>query len=165
LALRIAKYRESVFCNREMRSLGAVGKTLASMGDSEQPRVVPVMSLATSLASQIATHIRSEGLRAGDRLTERRLAEQFRVSRSPVRAAMKQRQEAGVLVAGERSGYQVVDVAAAARISDAPETDADEQIYLRIAHDRVSCPSGLPRTNSSAATISPRAAWPSFYAA
>jgi DNA-binding GntR family transcriptional regulator len=96
-------------------------------------------TLATNLASRIATHIRSEGLRSGDRLTERKLAEQFRVSRSPVRAAMKQLQEAGVLVAGERSGYQVVDVEAAARISDAPdEADADEQVYLRIARDRVS---------------------------
>ena len=73
-------------------------------------------SLAHSLASRIASHIRSEGLRSGDRLTERKLAEQFRVSRSPVRAAMKRLEEAGVLVAGERSGYQVVDVEAAARI-------------------------------------------------
>lgn len=96
-------------------------------------------SLAANLASQIATHIRSEGLRSGDRLTERKLAEQFRVSRSPVRAAMKQLEEAGVLVAGERSGYQVIDVEAAGRISDAaPETDTDEEIYLRIARDRVS---------------------------
>ncbi len=96
-------------------------------------------SLADSLANQIATHIRSEGLRSGDRLTERKLAEQFRVSRSPVRAAMKQLEEAGVLVAGERSGYQVVDVDAAVRIADTPaEEDADEAVYLRIARDRVS---------------------------
>ncbi len=96
-------------------------------------------NLAANLASQIATHIRSEGLRSGDRLTERKLAEQFRVSRSPVRAAMKQLEEAGVLVAGERSGYQVVDVDAAGRIADAPaEADADEDVYLRIARDRVS---------------------------
>ena len=96
-------------------------------------------TLATNLANRIATHIRSEGLRSGDRLTERRLAEQFRVSRSPVRAAMKQLEEAGVLMVGERSGYQVVDVEAAARISDAPaEVDADEEVYLRIAKDRVS---------------------------
>ncbi len=96
-------------------------------------------TLTANLASQIATHIRSEGLRSGDRLTERKLAERFRVSRSPVRAAMKQLQEAGVLVADERSGYQVVDVEAAGRISDAPgDTDPDEEIYLRIAQDRVS---------------------------
>lgn len=95
-------------------------------------------TLATNLVSQIATHIREGGLRRGDRLTERKLAEQFRVSRSPVRAAMKQLEEAGVLVAGERSGYQVVDVAAAERISDAPaEVDEDEEVYQRIARDRV----------------------------
>lgn len=96
-------------------------------------------NLATSLVSQIATHIRSEGLRSGDRLTERKLAEQFRVSRSPVRSAMKQLQEAGVLAVDERSGYWVADVEAAARISDAPdEADTDEQVYLQIAQDRVS---------------------------
>lgn len=96
-------------------------------------------NLAASLVSQIATHIRSEGLRHGDRLTERKLAEQFRVSRSPVRSAMKQLQEAGVLAADERSGYRVADVEAAARISDAPdEADTDEQVYLQIAQDRVS---------------------------
>ena len=95
-------------------------------------------SLASNLASQIATHIRQEGLRSGDRLTERKLAEQFRVSRSPVRAAMKQLEDAGVLTAGERSGYQIVDPEAAARISAAPpEADADEEVYLRIAQDRV----------------------------
>lgn len=96
-------------------------------------------SLATNLMNQIALHIRSEGLGRGDRLTERKLAEQFRVSRSPIRAAMKQLKAAGVLETSERSGYQVLDAAAAARLSNAPEEiDPDEQVYLRIAHDRVS---------------------------
>lgn len=95
-------------------------------------------SLANNLMSQIALHIRSEGLGRGDRLTERKLAEQFRVSRSPIRAAMKQLEVAGVLEASERSGYQVRDIEAAARLSDTPEdADPDEQVYLRIAQDRV----------------------------
>jgi DNA-binding GntR family transcriptional regulator len=96
------------------------------------------MSLAASLATQIATHIRVEGLRGGDRLTERKLAELFRVSRSPVRAAMKQLQEAGVVIAHERSGYQVADVAAAHDLSEVSlDEDPDEQVYLRLARDRV----------------------------
>ncbi|AWX93927.1 hypothetical protein DPM13_15625 [Paracoccus mutanolyticus] len=37
----------------------------------------------------------------------------FRVSRSPVRAALKQLEEAGVLTSGERSGYRLVDAQAA----------------------------------------------------
>lgn len=98
-----------------------------------------VTSLATNLMSQIALHIRSEGVGRGDRLTERKLAEQFRVSRSPIRAAMKQLEAAGVLEASERSGYHVLDVEAAARLSDGSENaDPDEQVYLRIAQDRVS---------------------------
>lgn len=125
------------FCNVKKPSLGRQ-REIWHQGRQETDRI-DMTSLAHSLASRIASHIRSEGLRSGDRLTERKLAEQFRVSRSPVRAAMKRLEEAGVLVAGERSGYQVVDVEAAARISDASaEVDADEEVYLRIAQDRVS---------------------------
>lgn len=95
-------------------------------------------NLAAKLVSQIASHIRREGLQRGDRLTERKLAEQLRVSRSPVRAAMKQLEKAGVVEASERSGYQIIDAEEAARISDAQdEVDPDEQVYLRIARDRV----------------------------
>lgn len=95
-------------------------------------------SLAENLASQIVAHIRAEGLARGDRLTERRLAERFRVSRSPVRAAMKRLEAAGVLEASERSGYQIVDAKAADALSDQqPPPDAEEQLYLRIARDRV----------------------------
>lgn len=94
-------------------------------------------SLATQLASQIAAHIRAEGLAPGTRLTERKLAERFRVSRSPVRAAMKLLQDAGVLEPA-RSGYQLRDPMAAARIAQTPQAeDPDEQTYRRIARDRV----------------------------
>ncbi|HWL55078.1 MAG TPA: GntR family transcriptional regulator [Paracoccus sp. (in: a-proteobacteria)] len=95
-------------------------------------------NLANTLVSQIASHIRADGLQPGDRLTERKLAEQFRVSRSPVRVALKQLEEAGVLTSGDRSGYRVVDIAAAESLS-APvaEVDEDEKVYLRIANDRV----------------------------
>lgn len=41
---------------------------------------------ATNLMSQIALHIRTEGLSQGDRRTNRKRAGQFRVSRSPIRA-------------------------------------------------------------------------------
>ncbi|MDO5630259.1 MAG: GntR family transcriptional regulator [Paracoccus sp. (in: a-proteobacteria)] len=95
-------------------------------------------SLADTLVTKIAVYIRAENLRRGDRLTERRLAEQFRVSRSPVRAAMKQLETAGVLEASERSGYQIIDPDAARALSDRqPATDPDEQLYLTIARDRV----------------------------
>ena len=95
-------------------------------------------SLAHTLASRIAARISADGLQPGDRLTERKLAEQFRVSRSPVRVALKQLEEAGVLVAGDRSGYRLVDAQAAGRFNaPVPDIDADEQVYLQIADDRV----------------------------
>ena len=95
-------------------------------------------NLANTLVSQIAAHISADGLRPGDRLTERKLAEQFRVSRSPVRAALKQLEEAGVLTSGERSGYRLVDAQAAQQFNaPAAEVDEDERIYLKIADDRV----------------------------
>ena len=43
----------------------------------------PMTNLANTLVSQIAAHISADGLRPGDRLTERKPAEQFRVSRWP----------------------------------------------------------------------------------
>ncbi|MDF3606685.1 GntR family transcriptional regulator [Paracoccus sp. DMF-8] len=96
-------------------------------------------TLANSLASQIAAHISADGLKPGDRLTERKLAEQFRVSRSPVRVALKQLEEAGVLISGDRSGYRLVDTAAAEEFTvPVEQIDEDEKIYLRIADDRVS---------------------------
>lgn len=95
-------------------------------------------NLAANLMTQIAAQIRSEGLGPGDRLTERRLAEQFRVSRSPIRTAMKRLATAGVLEAGDRGGYRVRDPDAAGRMSDAQDDGGpDEAVYLRIAQDRV----------------------------
>ncbi|MDO5614094.1 MAG: GntR family transcriptional regulator [Paracoccus sp. (in: a-proteobacteria)] len=105
------------------------------MAEKDGPELT---SLADTLASRIAAHIRAQNLRRGERLTERRLAEQFRVSRSPIRAAMKQLAAAGVLKATERSGYQILDADAAVALSDRqPATDPDEQLYLTIARDRV----------------------------
>lgn len=95
-------------------------------------------NLVKSLAGQIAAHIRSGGLQEGERLTERKLADQFRVSRSPVRAALKQLEEAGILTSGERSGYRLADPAAARNFEFATDTvDDDEKVYLQIARDRV----------------------------
>ena len=94
--------------------------------------------LITSLADQIVAHIRTDKLTEGDRLIERKLAEQFRVSRSPVRNAMKLLHDIGVLKQSDGGGYMIADVQAAERLSLEPgAAEEDEQIYLTIADDRL----------------------------
>lgn len=94
--------------------------------------------LINSLADQIVAHIQTDKLSVGDRLVERKLAEQFRVSRSPIRNAMKLLHDVGVLKPGEAGGYVIGDVAAAERLSLANvASEDDEQIYLTIADDRL----------------------------
>lgn len=94
-------------------------------------------SLIANLADQIVAHIRTDKLAEGDRLIERKLAEQFRVSRSPVRNAMKLLHEAGILRQGDGGGYIVADVQAAESLSlESASQEDDEQLYLTIADDR-----------------------------
>lgn len=99
----------------------------------------PTLSqIAGTLALQIARHIRSEGLAAGEPLTERSLATRFHVSRSPVRLALRELERAGVVRAQDRGGHCVADPAAAGALADAPPApDDDDEVYLAIARDRL----------------------------
>lgn len=99
---------------------------------------VQTTPLINTLADQIVTYIRTDKLPVGERLVERKLAEQFRVSRSPVRTAMKLLHDVGVLKQGEGGGYVVGDVKAAEKLSlETPSADEEENIYLTIADDRL----------------------------
>ncbi|WP_245314384.1 GntR family transcriptional regulator [Rhizobium sp. R634] len=94
--------------------------------------------LIASLADQIVAHIRTDKLAEGDRLVERKLAEQFRVSRSPVRSAMKLLHDIGVLKQSDGGGYMIADVEAAQKLSlESSSAEEDEKIYLTIADDRL----------------------------
>lgn len=94
--------------------------------------------ITSTLAAQIARHIRAEGLAEGDALTERSLAERFDVSRSPIRVALRELAQARVVRPAARGGYCVADRAAAEALADAPvATDDDEETYLSIARDRL----------------------------
>ncbi|WP_211942488.1 GntR family transcriptional regulator [Agrobacterium tumefaciens] len=90
--------------------------------------------LVSSLTSQIIAHIRAQGLGVGDRLAERRLAEIFNVSRSPVRDALRQLEEQGLVAVAEGGGFTVK-----ANIADLPgasfSAPEDENLYLTIARD------------------------------
>ncbi|PDT18282.1 GntR family transcriptional regulator [Rhizobium sp. J15] len=99
---------------------------------------VQTTPLIASLADQIVAHIRTDKLAEGDRLVERKLAEQFRVSRSPVRNAMKLLHDIGVLKQSDGGGYMIADVEAAQKLSlESSSAEEDEKIYLTIADDRL----------------------------
>ena len=94
--------------------------------------------IASTLAREIARFVQSEGLPAGARLTERSLAERFRVSRSPIRTALRELQQAGLLALGASGGFHLADPARAAELAFGPATDDDsEEVYLAIARDRL----------------------------
>jgi len=74
----------------------------------------------------------------GTRLVERELAEHLRVSRSPVRGALRLLADDGVVAPGEGGGYVVRQApdALSTRARPGP-TCADDELYLRIAGDRL----------------------------
>ncbi|WP_320773111.1 winged helix-turn-helix domain-containing protein [Streptomyces sp. CRN 30] len=64
-----------------------------------------VTPLTRRTADRIADHIGSSGLSKGIRLVERFLAQLLKVSRSPVRQALRLLEQEGVVESAERGGY------------------------------------------------------------
>lgn len=94
--------------------------------------------ISSPLAREIARLVHAERLAPGEPLTERSLAERFLVSRSPIRTALRELQQAGVLAAAERGGFKVADPSAArALAASEPAPDGGEEVYLAIARDRL----------------------------
>lgn len=96
--------------------------------------------LISQLAAQIIEYIRSQNAAPGARLVERKLAEHFRVSRSPVRKALQLLEQSGYVAISEQSGgYAVLHTGAALLAMPKPDiADEDEAAYLQIADDRLS---------------------------
>ncbi|BEP64412.1 GntR family transcriptional regulator (plasmid) [Variovorax sp. V213] len=95
--------------------------------------------LANQLASDIQRYIAANNLPVGTRLPERGLAEHFRVSRSPVREALKRLAAQSVIESHSDGGFVVADAAAASPAAELPSAANDdaESTYLRIAEDRL----------------------------
>ncbi|MEY8038147.1 GntR family transcriptional regulator [Saccharopolyspora cebuensis] len=92
--------------------------------------------LARQTAERIVNHLRERQVPQGAKLVERKLAEHLRVSRSPIRSALRLLADDGVVGLAERGGYTVLrppEELPAART----EADDTEQLYLRIAADRL----------------------------
>jgi DNA-binding GntR family transcriptional regulator len=101
---------------------------------STQMQPTPLIS---ELAKQIADHLRAQNPRAGTRLVERKLAERFRVSRSPIRSALRLLHTQGVLGMAGGGGFITIDNPEAPWPDDAATLSNDEAMYLRIAQDRL----------------------------
>lgn len=99
--------------------------------------------LISQLAAQIAEHLRAETPQLGSRLAERQLAERFRVSRTPIRSALKLLHERGLVGEADGGGYMVLAGPSDGQLAipDAGKAREDAA-YLRIARDRVD--GGLP---------------------
>jgi DNA-binding GntR family transcriptional regulator len=90
-----------------------------------------------TLAHRIVEHIRAQQLPPGTRLPGRKLAERFRVSRSPIERALQLLEQHRVVSPSDFGGYAVSF--GAAQISPEalgakPESE-DERLYLRLADD------------------------------
>ncbi|MFD4116921.1 GntR family transcriptional regulator [Streptomyces niveus] len=100
---------------------------------------VAVTPLIRQTADRIADHIASSGLPKGTRLVERSLAELLKVSRSPIRRALRLLENEGIVESAERGGYSVAHTSAETdgRATRNPVRDPLEDVYLRIAADRL----------------------------
>ncbi|RAR55367.1 DNA-binding GntR family transcriptional regulator [Paraburkholderia unamae] len=97
-------------------------------------------ALADVLAANIHQHIARSGIAPGTRLPERTLAEQFNVSRSPVREALRRLAAQAVVAAHPDGGYAVAEGVGAtseAETIEVESVDASEETYLAIAEDRL----------------------------
>lgn len=97
-------------------------------------------ALSDQLVGDIRQYIVARKLPAGTRLTERALSDHFRVSRSPVRDALRKLAESGVIENSPGKGCVVAlghalsDTALPADLMPVSDT---ERVYLAIAEDRV----------------------------
>lgn len=92
--------------------------------------------LALQLGDRILQHCIDRRLCKGERLTERTLAEEFNVSRSPVRSALKVLEGRGVIARNGTGYILAIESDALANIPlDAPPA-ASEDLFVRILRDR-----------------------------
>jgi DNA-binding GntR family transcriptional regulator len=100
---------------------------------------VTTTPLIRRVAADIVARIRERDLPPGTRLVERDLAEQLRVSRSPVRGALRLLEDDGVVAVGEAGGYVVgrVPEVPPVPVPARPGSAEDEEVYLRVAGDRL----------------------------
>jgi DNA-binding GntR family transcriptional regulator len=101
--------------------------------------------LTRRTADRITESIHAGELAAGTRLVERTLAQRLKVSRSPVRGALRLLEHEGVVERAEHGGYTVADTGTDTNTGTGnrgsaprgPSPDPLEELCLRIAADRL----------------------------
>ena len=104
------------------------------------PAASAASGLATVLAGRLLAHVARGEHAVGDRLTEQALAEAMGVSRTPVRRALQELERLGALGSNPNRGFFVAVPPERLRrlAARAPAVADDEDMYLRIAEDRLS---------------------------
>lgn len=102
------------------------------------PASPKISALIPALATRIVEMIRRENHAVGHHLTELALSEELNVSRSPVRKALQYLAQQGVVTSVPRRGFQLARSAKDLADLDLGTHEAsDDDVYLRIAQDRV----------------------------
>ena len=94
-------------------------------------------SLQSQLATDILQRINAQSMPAGTRLSERSLAEALRVSRSPVRTALRQLADQALIDPHPDGGFVVGAGALQIKPAALICTSDQEDLYLRIAQERL----------------------------
>lgn len=94
-------------------------------------------SLQSQLATDILQRINAQSMPAGTRLSERSLAEALRVSRSPVRTALRQLADQALIDPHPDGGFVVGAGALQVKPAALINTSDQEDLYLRIAQERL----------------------------
>ena len=94
-------------------------------------------SLQSQLATDILQRINAQSMPAGTRLSERSLAEALRVSRSPVRTALRQLADQALIDPHPDGGFVVGAGALQVKPAALANTSDQEDLYLRIAQERL----------------------------
>ncbi|MDF2619316.1 MAG: GntR family transcriptional regulator [Xanthobacteraceae bacterium] len=89
------------------------------------------------MVTQIIDFIRRENFPAAYHLTEAQLAEEFGVSRSPIRAALKVLAQEGIVVSAANKGHYLAQDAEALADFERDTSPSDIALYDRIAMDRM----------------------------
>jgi DNA-binding GntR family transcriptional regulator len=115
---------------------------IAARPSSSSP-VAPRKPVATSaathrLARQVLELLHEQELEAGSHIGEEWLAGQLRVSRTPVRGALRLLEKMGVLENRRHRGAFLVKPARELVIGGGPAPEEHDSVYLKVAEDRVS---------------------------
>jgi len=101
---------------------------------------MPQSPLTPQIAARILDYARDQPLRTNDHLPAQKLADLFRVSRSPINDALKLLEAKGIVRREANRGFFLAQdpAALAAEISGEGSPEAGEEVYFQIADDRLS---------------------------